>query len=113
MPFSPITVNSKTFIQSGDGRYMNSTVTFGAPADYFLVKGASRTKDGYIVGAITRVIEKDVTVNGVTKRLSASEQRVFKVPETGFSSTELDTMDSEGSTFITAAILDRILTGES
>lgn len=114
MPFSPITVNTKTFNASGDGRYMLSTVTFGSPQNYFTVKGGSLTKDRKsVVATITRVLQKDVTVNSVTSRLSASVQLIISVPDTGFTSTEVDGMASDISEFITAAILDRIMSGES
>jgi hypothetical protein len=114
MPFSPIVVNTKTFNQSGDGRYMRNTVTFGSPADYFTVKGGSLNKDrANITCAITRLLEKDVTVNGVTTRKSALVQTIITSPTTGFTSAELDAMVSDNSEFVTGAILDRILSGES
>lgn len=114
MPFSPISVNSKTFNQAGDGRYNLSTLTFGNPLNYFNIKGASVNKDKTtLTGAVSRIIEKDVTVDGVTKRLSASVQLIITVPRTGFSSTDLDTAASDISEFLTSSTLDRILAGES
>jgi hypothetical protein len=114
MPFAPITVNTKTFNQSGDGRYMLSTVTFGQPSNYFNIKGGSLNKDrSTITGAITRVLEKDVTINGIASRKQASVQLVVSVPNTGFTSAELDSLCSDIDAFLTSSILDRILAGES
>lgn len=114
MPFGPIVVNSKTFNQSGDGRYNLSTLTFGQPSNFFSVKGGSLTKDrSNVVAAISRTFQKDVTVNGTTTRLSASAQLVITVPSTGFTSTEIDVLASDISEFVSASTLDRVLAGES
>jgi hypothetical protein len=114
MPFSPITVNTKTYNQAGDGRYNLSTVTFGQPNDYFQIKGGSVTKDRRnIVAVVSRVLEKDVTVNGLTERRQASVQVIITVPTVGFTSSELDARQSDIDAFLTSAILDRLLAGES
>lgn len=114
MPFGPISANAKTFNQSGDGRYMLSTVTFGQPANYFVVKGGSPNKDrSVITAAVSRVLEKDVTVNGVTSRRQAIVQTVITVPLAGYTSTEVDGLLSDNDVFLTPAILDRVMNGES
>lgn len=114
MPFGPITVNTKTFNQSGVGRYMRSTVTFGSPSDYFTIKGGSLTKDKQSVSAaVSRILEKDVQVNGITTRRSASVQLIIQTPQTGFTSADIDSMALEISEFITSAITDRLMSGES
>lgn len=114
MPFAPITVNTKTFNQSGDGRYMLSTVTFGQPANYFTVKGGSLNKDrSAFTAAVTRTLEKDVTENGVTRRKSCSVQLIITSPNTGFTSTEIDGLASDIDQFLTSSTLDRVLNGES
>jgi len=114
MPFGPITVLSKTFNQSGDGRYMRNSVTFGQPHDYFTIKGGSLTKDRQnISAAVSRILEKDITVNGNTSRRSASVQLVIQVPSSGFTSADIDSMTAEISEFVTQAITDRLMSGES
>lgn len=114
MPFSPIVVGSNTFNQSGDGRYMLSTITFGQPSNYFSVKGGSLSKDrSVITAAVTRVLQKDLTVGTVTTRKDCSVQLVIQIPSVGFTSTEVDTLANDISTWLTAAILDRVLNGES
>jgi hypothetical protein len=93
---------------------MLSTVSFGSPANYFTVKGGSLSKDRKLVtAAITRIFEKDVTVDGVTVRKSASVQLIISAPDSGFTSTEIDVLASDISEFLTGANLDRILAGES
>lgn len=114
MPFGPITVNSKTFNQAGEGLYRLSTLTFGQPSNHFNVKGGSLNKGrSAVVTAVSRVLEKDVTVGSETKRLGANVQLVITVPPTGFTSTEIDVLASDISEFLTAATLDRLLGGES
>lgn len=113
MPFSPITVNTKTFVQSGTNRYMLNSVSFGQPLNYFKVSGGtSRAKEGGVTASVTRVIEKDVVVAGSTVRKSCTVQLVIQTsPE--FSSGDVDVMASDISEFLTIATLDRVLNGES
>lgn len=114
MPFGPITANAKTFNQSGDGRYMLSTVTFGQPANYFQVKGGSPNKDrSNITAAVSRILEKDVTVNSVTSRRQAIVQNIITIPIVGFTSLEIDGLTSDLDVFFTQGVLDRLLNGES
>jgi hypothetical protein len=114
MPFGTISVNSKTFNQQGEGRYGLSTLTFGDPANYFTVKGGQLNKDRTTVtGAVSRVLQKDVTIGSATQRLNASVQLVISVPKQGFTSTEVDDLTSDINAFVTGAILDRLLSGES
>jgi|SwirhirootsSR3_FD_contig_31_26889584_length_3633_multi_10_in_0_out_0_2 hypothetical protein len=114
MPFGPISVNSKTFNAQGEGRYGLSTLTFGDPSNHFVVRGGQLNKDkSAYTAACTRVLQKDVTVGSATQRLQASVQLVITVPKSGFTSTEIDDLTSDINAFITGAILDRILSGES
>lgn len=114
MPFAPISVNTKTFNQAGDGKYMLSSVTFGSPANYFTIKGGSLSRDRkLVVSSVSRNLEKDVTVNGDTVRLTGSVQLVISIPSSGFTSTEIDVLTSDISEFLTTATLDRLMAGES
>lgn len=114
MPFGPIVVNTKTYNASGDGRYVDSTTSFGTPQNYFLVKGGSLTKDRRnIVAAVTRILEKDITVNGATERRQASVQIVFTLPSSGFTAAEADGLLKDVSDFIDSSTGDRLLRGES
>jgi hypothetical protein len=114
MPFAPIIVNTKTFLQSGDGRYMNDSVAFGDPADYFTVKGGSLNKDRRaITAAVSRVLEKDVTVGTGTERRQISVQLIIQSPTQGFTSTDVDDLASDISEFLDVTTLNRLLGGES
>jgi hypothetical protein len=114
MPFSPISVNSKTFIQSGQGRYMLDSVAFGDPADYFQIKGGSINRSRSLVtAAVSRILEKDVTVDSITSRRQLSVQTIISSPVAGFTSSEIDILLSDSDLFITEAILNRLLNGES
>ncbi len=114
MPFGTISVNSKSFLPQGEGRYGLSTLTFGDPANYFTVRGGQLNKDrSAYTAAVTRTLQKDVTIGSATQRLSASVQLVISVPKQGFTSTEIDVLASDISEFLTGAVLDRILTGEA
>lgn len=114
MPFAPITVNTKTYNAAGDGIYSRSTVAFGQPADRIQVKGGSLTKDRRnVVAVVSRVLEKDVVINGITERRSALAQVIITVPPVGFTSEELDAMVLDCDAFITSGNLDRVLAGES
>jgi hypothetical protein len=114
MPFGSIVVNSKTFTPQGEGRYGLSTLSFGDPANYLSVKGGQLTKDkSAYSAAVSRTLQKDVTIGSNTSRLSASVQLVISVPKQGFTSTEIDVLASDLSEFLTSSVLDRILSGES
>lgn len=114
MPFSPIVVNTKTFNQAGDGRYLLSTVSFGSPLEYLQIKGGSLTKDRQnIVWTVSKVLQKDVTVNGVTERRQSSLQLICTSPVTGFTTAEFDAGASDISEFLTTSTLNRLFAGES
>lgn len=112
MSFHPISVSTKTWNESGPGKYMDSTVTFGNPANYIQISGGKRnSKTLSTTTAISRVLQKDITVASVTKRYTASVQLVIQAPD-GFTTTELDAMVLSISDFITVANLERMLQGE-
>jgi len=112
MPFSPITVNNKTFVQSGSNRYMLSTVAFGQPLNYIKVSGGTqRSATSSVTASVTRVIEKDVVVAGSTVRKSCTVQLVVQTTP-DFTSGDIDGMASDISEFLTNATLDRVLNGE-
>lgn len=114
MPYGNITVNAKTFIPSGGaGRYVRDTVTFGAPMDYLRVSGGSRNSKTQVTSAaVTRVLEKDVTVGSDVTRRQCTLSLVASVPQ-GFDSSEIDAMALEISEFLTPAVITRWLLGES
>ncbi len=111
MSFHPVIIGSDTFNQTGDGIYTKSTVTFGAPTNQVKVIPGRASKTG-VSASVSRRVEKDLVVNGVTSRVSATV--TFQVQAaTGFTSVEIDTLLSEISTFVDQPRLDRILLGEA
>lgn len=113
MPFSPITAQNMQYIQSGEGRYMLSSVTFGAPLNFFRVSGGTfNPKTGAVNAAISRVFEKNVTVAGATSRKACTIQLLLQATR-DFSSADIDYVIADMNEFITPAVLDRILNGES
>lgn len=112
MSFHPITVSTKTWNEVGPGRYMDSAVSYGAPANYIQISGGTRnSKTGATSAAVSRVMQKDVVVGSTTTRQTASVQLVIQLGS-GFTSAEVDSMCLTISDFLTSAVLDRILLGE-
>jgi len=115
MSFHPIALTlptATTWNESGAGRYMLSTVTFGNPLNYINVSPGTRSsKVARTNAAITRFMQKDVTVGTVTTRRTMSMQLVLQVDD-GFTSLELDNSLIQLNEFVTVASLDRILNGE-
>lgn len=112
MSFHPISVSTKTWNEVGPGRYMDSAVTYGSPANYIQISGGARnSKTSVTTAAISRVMQRDVTVGTVTTRNQASVQLVIQVGP-GFTSADVDAMCSTISDFLTSAVLDRVLLGE-
>lgn len=115
MSFHPITSTlpvAKTWNESGPGRYMDSLVTFGGATNYISISPGTRSsKLGRTNAAISRLMQKDVTVNGVVKRQTLSIQLVIQADD-GFTSSEIDGCVACLHEFVTNASLDRILNGE-
>lgn len=112
MPYGDITVNSKTFQPRDPGVYSLSTLTFGNPRNEFRIRGGTKGKDGSFRGSITRLYEKEVTVNGTITVPQAIVTVSITAP-TAFTASELDVMTSDIDVFLTSAIITRLLAGES
>lgn len=113
MPFGSITVNSKTFEPRQPGVYSLSTVTFGQPGNELRCTGGKLSKDGFIRGSISRLIEKDVTVGGATVRKQMVLTCSWSVPPSDFTAAEMDGALSDISEFATTSTLSRLNQGES
>nr|WEU70971.1 MAG: hypothetical protein 2 [Hangzhou steitz-like virus 8] len=70
MPFTSIVSGSNTFAPREPGVYALSTLGFSAPQNEIRLKGYSKNRDGSLSGSTTYLLEKDVTVAGVTVRRS-------------------------------------------
>lgn len=112
MSFHPISVSTKTWNQVSSGKYMDSAVTFGSPANYIQISGGKlNSKTGLTTATVSRVQQKDVTVGGTTTRQTCSVQCVIQIPS-GFTTTEVDALALTISDFLTVATLERLLQGE-
>lgn len=111
MSFHPITLATKTWNEVGPGRYMDSSVTFGAPLNYIQLKpGSFNQKTKTTSAAITRVLQKDVTSGSAVTRNSASASLIYQFGP-GFTTAELDALASNISDWITVANLELLLLG--
>jgi hypothetical protein len=113
MAFGSIVIGSSTFNSVGNGEYSLSTLAFSDPANRVKITPAKTAgKLGPVQVVIMRKREKDSTVDGVTKRISANVSTQISVPS-GFTTTEIDDLVSEISTWLTTDVINRLLMGES
>lgn len=111
MSFHPITMDTKTWNESGPGRYMESTVTFGGPQNFLRISPGAPNKSGSTLCTITRHLEKDVTVNSVTTRHYAKLVCTLEL-SAGMAVSDADLLLSNVAEFATPATLTRVLNGE-
>lgn len=113
MPFGTITVNTKSYEPRNPGVYALSTTTFGSPANEFRIRGAAGpSKDGLLRSSTTRILEKDVTVGGVSTRKQSIVTLTIAVPPADFTAADVDGLASDISEFLTTATITRLLQGE-
>lgn len=113
MPFGTITVGSDNYEPRSPGVYSKSTVAYNDPRNEFRIKGSVSAK-GNRVASVQRIIEKDVTVNGVTTRYGSTVSlQITTSPVGGLTSTEADSAVADISTFLTSGTVSRLLQGES
>lgn len=108
--------SATTFNSAGTGRYVDSTVVFGGPQNYFLLSPARKTKpvsggDAAYVCGVTRYIEVDTTSNGVVKRLGGRVRTIIELDD-GFPLSGIDAAQRQTDEFITVTNLNRMLNGE-
>lgn len=113
MPFGPITAQTKTYEPRQPGVYSLSTVVFGQPLNEYRIRGASLSKDNLLRSSVSRVLEKDSVVNGVTTRKSAIITLNITAPTSDFTGSELDSLAEDISVFLTASTVSRLMQGES
>lgn len=113
MALQSLNLGSLVFNSIGQGRYMNSNVTFGDPRDFFTISGGTyNKKTGLTTASVSRTIEKEVAnAGGGTSVQAMSVQVIIQVP-VGFNTTEIDTTLQQSSTLVTGELLERILQGE-
>jgi len=113
MPFGTITSQTKTYVPRSTGIYSESTTTFASPQDEFRMRAGTVRKDKSIAAGITRVLQKDITVSGLTTRQQAIVSLSITVPSnSSFTATEVDSLALDISTFVTPETVSRLLQGE-
>lgn len=114
MPFGTISSQSISYEPRKPGTYQKSGLALGAPTDEFRLTGANPStgrKD--LTCAVTRVLQKDVTVGSDTVRKNCVVTCNITVPNDGsFTGTEIDSLVTDINTFVTSANLQRQLSGE-
>lgn len=112
MPFGNIIAQALTYAPRGVGTYIRSTLGFGDPNNAFIVRGANRSSDP-LRASVSRVLQKDVVIGNETVRKSATVTLSIVTPSTGFTATEMDSLATDLSEFITAETVTRLFMGES
>lgn len=112
MPYGSITAQTLTYDPRDDGHYVRSTSTFGSPDNSFIVRG-SIPKAEPLRASVSRVLQKDVVVGGNTVRKSATVTLSIVTPSSDYTATEIDSLVSDISEFITPTTVSRLLMGES
>lgn len=113
MAFGTLTVGTTTYNSVGPGEYMLSTVAFGSPAHMFkLSPGKKANAKAPTSFAITRILDRDFTVNSVVERRRCSLSVQFNVPD-GFTMADIDVMLEQASVLATQEFLTRLAMGES
>jgi hypothetical protein len=113
MAFGTINLGSFVYNSVGNGEYSLSTLAFSDPANRVKITPAKTAgKSGPVQVVVLRKFEKDITTAGVTKRSSCNVSVQLSVP-VGFTTTEMDAMVTEISTWLTPEIINRLLMGES
>lgn len=112
MPFGTITAQTLAYAPRDTGNYVRSTLAFGDPNNAFIVRGANAKADP-LRASVSRVLQKDVVIGGETVRKSATVTLSIVTPSAGFTASEMDSLVTDLSEFITADTVTRLFMGES
>jgi len=112
MSFGSITAQSKTYNEADEGRYVLSTLAFGAPDDSFTVRGANPSQDP-LRCSVSRTLQKDVVSGSDTVRKRVTATLNIVVPAAGFTATEIDSLVADLNEFISVSNLTALLMGKS
>lgn len=112
MPFHPLTIGTDVFNQTGDGVYTHSSVVVGGPTNEFKISaGRANAKTGLTQASVTRKVELEFTEGGLLVRRPMVVGVQLTLPK-GATVTQLDAILTSVDTFLTPAILTRVLLGE-
>lgn len=113
MPFGQISSQSITYDPRSPGVYQKTGLAFSDPKNEFQLRGYTGSKDGFLRSAVTRVLQKDVTVGSETLRKTATvEVRLVVEGGSGFTPTEIDSLATDCSNFLSTDTISRLFAGE-
>lgn len=113
MPYGNITAQNLVYEPRSAGKYTRSSVTFGQPDNSFIVRGANALSTDPLRTSVSRVLQKDVTVNGVVVRKTATVTLSMVSPPADFTAAEIDSLVADLSDFISTTTVTRLFMGES
>lgn len=113
MPYGNITAQTLIYEPRSAGKYTRSTVAFGQPDNSFVVRGANALSLDPLRASVSRVLQKDVTVNGAVVRKTATVTLSIVAPPADFTAAEIDSLVADLSEFISTTTVTRLLMGES
>jgi hypothetical protein len=111
--FSPIVAQTISYTGTSPGEYSKAGLAFGSPRDIFRVRPGSARKDGMLTAAVTRIKEKDVTVNGDTVRVTnICTTNWLSSPGGHFTAAESVSLLTDIAAFSTATNLNDLFLGK-
>jgi hypothetical protein len=115
MSFGSINIGSTTFIEAGQGRYIDDSVPFGGPKNELKISPGSYNKKAtppVTVFSVSRLQEFPVTEAGVTTNRRCQVVTTYTL-EKGITITDADALGDQISTFTVPAVLTQIANGAS
>lgn len=113
MAFGSLTIDTDVYNSVGPGRYMLSTVGFGQPANMVrLSPGKKANSKAPTTSSITKYVESDIEVDGVTTRRSLSITVQVNMTE-GFTTAQAVTHLNQLATLVAQEnFLTRLMLGD-
>lgn len=116
MGLGTLTIGTSTFLDVGNGRYVQSAVVFGGPRNEIRITPGRVSKGPNDIPqtsmSIVHLFEKDVTVGStVSRRLLTYNTQV--IVHEGLTVAEIDAVADRNATLIDAAFLNKVLSGAS
>jgi len=115
MSLGNLVIGSTTYIDAGNGRYIDSAQQLGGLRNEIKISGGSlakRANPPVVNASVSRLQEKSVTINGISSTKRGQATVTFSV-EPGYTAADIDVLLSDLSTLITASNLNLILNGAS
>lgn len=111
MPYGTISSQSVDYAPRNSGTYTKSTLAFGQPDNSFVIRPAQPKADP-LRASVSRILQKDVVVGSNTVRKTATAT-ISIVVTPDFTATEVDSLVTDLSNFITVDTVTRMFMGEA